>query len=235
MIFQPKAIFFDWDHTLWDHDRNSKEVILELVQEFGLDKQSPFSMEAIWNSYQRINTGLWDDYQLGKISQSELRESRFIRFFEAIQVHGPAHEFSNFFLYRTPRKKHLMEGAQELIETIAPYYPLYILTNGFEDIQFIKVESSGIGHHFKELITSQVVGAKKPETAFFEYALKRANCAAEEALMVGDNWHADIYGANQAGIPAIHYNLFESSEAVWQISDLKHVKNHLKIYSNRDN
>lgn len=235
MIFQPKAIFFDWDHTLWDHDRNSQEVIIELVEEFGLDKQSPLPVSSIWETYQQINTALWDDYQMGLISQNELRESRFLRFFQAIQVKGPADTFSEQFLFRTPRKTHLMEGAQELLEVLSPHYPLYILTNGFEDIQHIKVTSSGLGHHFKELITSQGVGAKKPELAFFEHALQRANCQAHEALMVGDNWHADIHGANQAGIPAIHYNLSDASEAIWQISDLKHVKNHLEIYSNKDN
>ena len=42
-----------------------------------------------------------------------------------------------------------MEGAKELVEAISEHYPLYILTNGFEDIQHIKVASSGLGHHFR--------------------------------------------------------------------------------------
>jgi FMN phosphatase YigB (HAD superfamily) len=36
MKFNPKAIFFDWDHTLWDHDRNAREVLLDLIEEFKL-------------------------------------------------------------------------------------------------------------------------------------------------------------------------------------------------------
>ena len=29
MNFSPKALFFDWDHTLWDHDLNAREVLLD--------------------------------------------------------------------------------------------------------------------------------------------------------------------------------------------------------------
>jgi len=47
MKFNPKAIFFDWDHTLWDHDRNAREVILDLVDEFNLTN----TLEADQNEF----------------------------------------------------------------------------------------------------------------------------------------------------------------------------------------
>ena len=63
MKFSPKAIFFDWDHTLWDHDRNASEVILELLGEFSLLNSLNTSPDDIWPTFQHINDALWDDYQ----------------------------------------------------------------------------------------------------------------------------------------------------------------------------
>jgi putative hydrolase of the HAD superfamily len=217
MNFQPKALFFDWDHTLWDHDLNAKEVLLDLAAEYSLSIEP----ESYWNTFEKINNGLWDQYAAGEISQSELRETRFVRFFEELGVEGPAGEFGDKYLSRAPRKTNLMPGAFEVIQDLAAHFPLYILTNGFDDIQYVKIEGAGMRSFFKEIITSQQVGKKKPSPLFFEYALSRAGIQAEEALMIGDHVDADVRGALNAGIPAIHYNPFSVE------TDLPHEIQHL--------
>jgi putative hydrolase of the HAD superfamily len=228
MKFNPKAIFFDWDHTLWDHDRNAREVILDLVDEFNLTNTLEYDQNDIWNRFNVLNNQLWDDYQSKKITQLELRESRFKLFFSQLGYVGDPQKFSSEFLYRTPRKKHLLGGASEIIEELAQKYPLYILTNGFEDIQFVKVEASGLKHCFQTIITSQEVGTQKPDKKFFEYALKRADCLPHEAVMVGDHPIADIHGAENAGIRSIHLNLNNvDSTAQIQIKHLTELRDYL--------
>lgn len=217
MNFSPKALFFDWDHTLWDHDLNAREVLLDLAVEYELDIE-PLSY---WASFEKINTGLWDQYAAGEISQAELRETRFVRFFEELRIEGPSSEFGDKYLERAPRKTNLMPGAFELIQDLAAHYPLYILTNGFDDIQFVKIEGAGMRSFFQEIITSQQVGTKKPSPLFYEYALERAGIKAEEALMIGDHVEADVRGALNVGIPAIHYNPFSLA------TDLPHEIQHL--------
>lgn len=217
MNFQPKALFFDWDHTLWDHDLNAREVLLDLALEYELDIEP----ESYWATFEKINNGLWDQYAAGEISQSELREIRFVRFFEEVGIQGPAQEFGDKYLERAPRKTNLMPGAFELIQDLAAHFPLYILTNGFDDIQYVKIEGAGMRSFFKEIITSQQVGTKKPNPQFFHYALTRAGIQAEEALMIGDHVEADVRGALQVGIPAIHYNPFSME------TDLPHEIQHL--------
>ena len=217
MNFQPKALFFDWDHTLWDHDLNAKEVLLDLAVEYELAIE-PLSY---WASFEKINNGLWDQYAAGEISQAELRETRFVRFFKELALEGPAQEFGDKYLERAPRKTNLMPGAFELIQDLAAHYPLYILTNGFDDIQYVKIEGAGMRSFFREIITSQQVGTKKPSPLFYGYALERAGVKAEEALMIGDHVEADVRGALNAGIPAIHYNPFSVA------TDLPHEIQHL--------
>ena len=217
MNFSPKALFFDWDHTLWDHDLNAKEVLLDLAAEYSLAIE-PLSY---WATFEKINNGLWDQYAAGEISQAELRETRFVRFFQELRVEGPAEEFGDKYLERAPRKTNLMPGAFEVIQDLAAHFPLYILTNGFDDIQYVKIEGAGMRSFFQEIITSQQVGTKKPNPLFYEYALERAGIQPGEALMIGDHVEADVRGALNAGIPAIHYNPFSVE------TDLPHEIQHL--------
>jgi putative hydrolase of the HAD superfamily len=207
MKFSPKAIFFDWDHTLWDHDRNASEVIHELLGEFSLLNSLNTSPDDIWSTFQHINDALWDDYQHGRIDQKTLRDTRFERFFDALGIQGDAASFSEIYLERTPRKTHLISNAFRVIERLAAKYPLYVLTNGFDDIQHVKIAGVGMQSFFKQIITSDVAGCKKPSSAFFEFALKSSNCLAHEVVMVGDHPIIDIQAAEAVGIPAIHLHL----------------------------
>lgn len=219
MKFTPKAIFFDWDHTLWDHDRNANEVLIELFDAFNL----PLANETfMWSTFQQINDSLWEDYQFGRISQEVLRETRFIRFFDELQIDGPTREFSEAYLQKTPRKTNLISGAFEVIELLAQRYPLYILTNGFTDIQRVKIDGVGMRHFFQEIITSDVAGHKKPARGFFDYAVQVAGISPNEAVMVGDHPVIDILGAAHAGIPGIHLNQRnEDSSCEIQILELR--------------
>lgn len=222
MKFSPKAIFFDWDHTLWDHDRNASEVIRELFTEFGLGGSISHSPTEIWKEFSRINDILWDDYQHGRIDQKTLRETRFELFFEALGIQGDAALFSTSYLERTPRKTHRIPGAYQVIEALAVKYPLYILTNGFDDIQHVKIAGVGMTHFFERIITSEVAGCKKPAAKFFEFALEQANCLPSEVVMVGDHPIIDIQAAELIGISAIHLNYREAAvPAKIQIRQLK--------------
>ncbi len=227
MKFSPKAIFFDWDHTLWDHDRNASEVIQELLTELALLESISHSPKVIWQEFTRINDALWDNYQHGRIDQKTLRETRFERFFEALGIQGDATLFSNIYLERTPRKKHLIPDAYQVIEELAAKYPLYILTNGFDDIQHVKIAGVGMSHFFERVITSELAGCKKPAAEFFEFALKEANCLPAEVVMVGDHPIIDIQAAEALGITAIHLNFREedvrTKNQIYQLAELLHL------------
>jgi putative hydrolase of the HAD superfamily len=213
MKFSPKAIFFDWDHTLWDHDRNAFEVIQELMVELPIERALSHSDSEIWAAFQLINDRLWDNYQHGRISQKELRETRFVQFFEAMSWEGDAQIFSDLYLSRTPRKTNLLPGAYQVIESLAYKYPLYVLTNGFDDIQHVKIQGVGMSHFFQRIITSELAGCKKPSPDFFHFALKEAQCLASEVVMVGDHPIIDIQAAEAVGISAIHLHVRDEAES----------------------
>lgn len=59
------------------------------------------------------------------------------------------------------------------------------------------------------VIDSTVVGVKKPDPHIFEIALRRLAVPPEAALHVGDSLHADVEGAQAAGIHALHFDPYE--------------------------
>jgi putative hydrolase of the HAD superfamily len=57
--------------------------------------------------------------------------------------------------------------------------------------------------YFDSLLSSEAAGACKPHRAIFEEALRRAGCAPQEALFVGDTIDQDIAGANAMGMRSV--------------------------------
>jgi len=92
-------------------------------------------------------------------------------------------------------------AALELLSALRGRYVLGTITNGIADVHHI-----GLGSHFEFTITAADAGAMKPSALIFEYALRQASIAPQDALHVGDDAHADIHGAKQAGMRAVWVN-----------------------------
>ncbi|MCU0724486.1 MAG: HAD-IA family hydrolase [Planctomycetes bacterium] len=54
------------------------------------------------------------------------------------------------------------------------------------------------------VIVSGILGAEKPDPAIYRAALSAAGVAPGRALMVGDDFDADVKGARAAGLAAVH-------------------------------
>jgi putative hydrolase of the HAD superfamily len=61
----------------------------------------------------------------------------------------------------------------------------------------------GLGGLVDQIVVSAEVGAKKPDPAIVETALRRLRCPAEKALLVGDSPETDVAGAQAAGVRAV--------------------------------
>ena len=65
------------------------------------------------------------------------------------------------------------------------------------------VEELELAPAFAGVVTSARSGYRKPHPEIYLDALRQAGVEAHEALMVGDNLHADVYGAQDAGLHAV--------------------------------
>ncbi|RIV27402.1 noncanonical pyrimidine nucleotidase, YjjG family [Fibrisoma montanum] len=203
-----KHLFFDLDHTLWDFDRNSAESIAEIYDSFGLVKLGVSSAEEFSRHFIEINHKLWADYDKNIITHSYIRENRFPLVFQALGIADTTccADLNDEYLRLLPRKPHLLDSAREVLDYLTGRYTLHIITNGFAEIQAVKLDSAEIAHYFTYVVTNQEANAKKPDPLIFQYALSVSGAALEESLMIGDNYEADILGAKAVGMDTVFYN-----------------------------
>lgn len=121
-----------------------------------------------------------------------------------------------------------MPYAIETLNYLQAKYVLCIITNGFNDVQHIKLTSSDIKKYFKEIITSESAGSKKPQKEIFEYALGLSKAEVGKSIMVGDNLHTDIKGARDIKMDQIYYNpndLSHEEEVTYEVNCLSELPN----------
>ena len=110
------------------------------------------------------------------------------------------------YLNEMPKQKYLNEGAIDILEYLKlKRYKLFIITNGFKEVQYKKLISSGLMRYFEKVFVSEEVKTPKPGRKIFEYAIKSANAKKSVSLMVGDDWDVDIMGASNFGIDSVYY------------------------------
>lgn len=203
-----RHLFFDLDHTLWDFDRNSAEVLEELFHKYKLGELGIDSFELFHTAYKERNALMWEQYRLGKITKTELRDQRFILTFwdMGLDTDLVPKEMGVEYLLLAPKKNHLFPHAHEVLSYLKEKYTLHIITNGFEEAQHIKLNSSDLTKYFKEIIISEHTGYKKPDIRIFHYSAEKANATPEECVMVGDGLEVDILGAQSAGWDTVFFN-----------------------------
>lgn len=227
-----RHLFFDLDHTLWDYDRNVQESLSELYEVYSLENLGVPSNHDFYKAFIKVNYGLWDHYDKGKIDKTTLRKERFRRIFDQLGAHKvevPI-EMEEDFMHRTSSKPHLFPYSKEILEYLNEKYDLHIITNGFDESQAKKISSSGINNYFKLIVTSETTGHKKPDKRIFEYAMRQLEANSEECLMIGDNPISDVEGAKSASIDQVYFNpkgLDIGVEATYTIQGFKELEKFL--------
>src|ERR1035437_9522588 len=201
-----KHIFFDLDHTIWDFDKNAEETLYELFDVYRLREIGLPSAAIFIETYTRNNHRLWADYHTGKITKTELRETRFKKTFLDLGVRPDLIplSFEDDYVQICPTKTNLFPHAHETLQYLNGKYILHLISNGFKESSELKVDNTNIGGYFQNIIISEIVGVNKPDPAIFEHALDLAGATKQESLMIGGSLEADVYGALNFGMDAIY-------------------------------
>jgi putative hydrolase of the HAD superfamily len=221
-----RCVFFDLDHTLWDYETNSEEALKELYEKYALCDKGCVPFHDFYKGFVRINNEIWDQHDRGLIGKDVIRNERFHRVFvnAGLDNYKLSLEFSAEYIAESPKKKNLVAHAKDVLDYLHPRYPLYIITNGFEEIQATKMASSGITDYFRGVVTSARAGFKKPEKEIFEFALKENGFGCSDSIMIGDNLLTDIAGARNASVDTVYYNPYgvaHEHPVTYEITSLK--------------
>ncbi len=201
-------LFFDLDHTLWDFESNSGQVLSLLFDKYTLREKYGITKEQFITLYHEINAEMWQRFHRNEISRSELRFSRFAMTLATFGVKAPqlVSHLADEYLELLPRQKQLLPDACTVLDYLKKKYRLHLITNGFNQVQRSKLFHACLESYFDHIFISEEIGYKKPEPEIFEYALRGAGALKNRSLMIGDDWEADILGALRFGIQAIYFN-----------------------------
>lgn len=223
-----KNIYFDLDRTIWDFDKNAIETFKDIYEKYKL-KDICNSFDLFYQTYVEHNERLWAEYREGRIEKSVLSYKRFwltLKDFEVDDLEL-AKEISADYIAISPTKKELFPYAHETLEYLQKKYNLYVITNGFNEVQFTKLKNSELDKYFLQIFTSENAGAQKPNPIIFEHAVAEANANKDESIMIGDDLKVDILGAKEFGLDQVYFNplkIEHSEEITHEISSLKELQ-----------
>lgn len=206
-------VYFDLDHTLWDFDKNSA-LTFEIIFK---EENITIDLQEFLDAYIPININYWQLYRNNQISKESLRTGRLKDCFDTLKFKVPAKTIdvlSDKYVQFLPTFKHLLEDTEDILEYLKPKYQLHIITNGFQEVQRVKMENTNILSYFSTITTSEEAGVKKPHPHIFKKALRKSNALPEKSLMIGDSYEADIVGATNAGMKSVYFNYYQKKENI---------------------
>ncbi len=216
-----KAILFDLDGTLRHHLPDSVDVFTNYVVTLGVTVDSAA----------RLRAARWEHYYFANSPE--------------LQSDNRTHPEQSMFWLNYSRRRLLALGCTpEQAKSLAPlssahmrdsYQPqiwvpaevpsvltllreagliLGIVSNRNETYEE-QIQQMGLREHFHFLLAAGEVNSFKPDAGIFLAALERAGTTAAETIYVGDNYFADVVGAQNAGLRAVLYDprgLFPEAE-----------------------
>lgn len=82
----------------------------------------------------------------------------------------------------------------------------------------------------KTVTSADDVNVRKPNPIIFEYSLKKANAEKSESILIGDDWIADVKGAQNFGIDVIFFDALsenKTEEGLITVQKLEEIRNYL--------
>lgn len=207
-IMTPKWIFFDLDDTLFDFSSASLIALRRLFDENPEINRRFSTPETFIDEYHIHNKRMWDLHESGQITADFLKPERF-----RLTVFPDRHDDDSINRSRRLNDRYLwllgecdapLQGARELLSGLSKKFLIGVLTNGFTEVQYRKLRSTGLDRYIQRMVISDEIGIQKPDPRLFRYAEQETGAEPETSLMIGDNPDNDIRGAINAGWHAIY-------------------------------
>jgi putative hydrolase of the HAD superfamily len=193
---------------LWDFDKNSHQALLDIYAELKLGDRIQ-SFERFLKKYREINQRYWNLYRQNKVTKEQVRDGRFkdtLAFFNFENVQVIGNKMSELYISTSPFKTNLFPFTHEVLAKLKLKYKLHIITNGFIEVQHIKLRESNLAQYFDVVVCSEETGHKKPHKDVFNLAMQLAKTTPKESVMIGDSYEADVIGGLKAGMKAVWFN-----------------------------
>ncbi|MBI3737632.1 MAG: HAD family hydrolase [Chloroflexi bacterium] len=204
-----RVVFFDLGNTLlYDKDsweklyQEADDVLWKSLHTFGV-QASPAEIygdhETLFHYYYNLRQNELDEPGIAVILKQLLKRKNILlpeeRLHSALQA-----------MYRvTQANWYEEEDAAATLEVLKERgFKLGIISNGADDENTqTLIDKAHLRPFFEYIISSAAFGKRKPHPSIFRAALNHFHVRAEETVMVGDTYDADIVGAHAAGMNTI--------------------------------
>lgn len=205
-------ILFDADDTLFNYPSAEIQALKNTFLKYNPGNNWTYNGQTLmledWiDTYKRINHGLWEELERGRVIAEHLKVLRFTKLFEYYGLDVDAKDCSRSYLYYLSQGIELLDGAFEICSWIHEKYPIAIVTNGFKEVQHARIEMSPLNPFIDALFVSEEVGSSKPDSGIFQTAIDHFKMTDKsKILMIGDSLSADILGGIRFGVDTCWYN-----------------------------
>jgi HAD superfamily hydrolase (TIGR01509 family) len=202
-----RAVLFDLDDTLFDHRESAAEALRRVQAAHECFRRVPF------DEFEKLHSALLEELHPqvlnARMEMDEARRERFRRLFKRCGM--PASDevcATTASRYRTDymEARRAVAGAASLVAAVRSRAKVGIVSNNMLQEQRDKLEFCGLSAHVDALIVSEEAGVAKPDPAIFRMALDALDVTADQSVMLGDSWSADVVGAQAAGIRVVWFN-----------------------------
>ena len=208
-----QVILFDLDGTLRHNRPDANHTLFDFAVAQGVPDSAELRRKAIhwahyyWAhspelqedvlTYREMDAAFWQHYVVRKLQVFGCNVKQARQLAPAVQSY--------------------MSDIYEPIDWIPPAVPevlqvlltqghtLGLLTNRSQPVNAY-LEDVELARYFQLVLAAGEINTWKPDPGIFTHALKLLGVSAQQAIYVGDNYFADVIGAQQAGVRPVLYD-----------------------------
>lgn len=189
-------LLIDADDTLWENNIYFERAFADFVAFLNHEHLTTAEIQAVMDELQIANRGA-HGYGARAFARS-LRDT-FQHVAGVPNDHPDLDAAEQMGLRILDQRFEIMDGVLETITALRPHHDLMMVTKGHHDEQRLKVERSGIEHHFDAVV---IVDEKDEQV--YRSIVELLDLDSRRTWMIGNSPRSDINPAIRAGINAVY-------------------------------
>ncbi|PNP46768.1 hypothetical protein TGAMA5MH_01720 [Trichoderma gamsii] len=171
-----KAIYFDLDGTLFDHDHSLRQAISAIHKKYSALTER--TVEELMKQYDASLQQTYDLYLNNVITYEEADARKIHLFFKSLGLPKPSldevQKVRDAYRAVYGANRRSTAGSVETLVRLREHgYRIGIIINGQIQDQTEKAKAIGILHLTDRIITSDEAGHRKPDRRIFQYAIEQ--------------------------------------------------------------
>jgi 2-haloalkanoic acid dehalogenase type II len=199
-MIAPLVLSFDLDDTLWPVEPvmlAAEQTMWTWLRERHPELMKGQGIESMRAVRARINERYPERIHDMTFMRRRTLQEMFGDHSEAEALADQAFEV----FYAARNRVQFYDDVEPALRRLKTRYRLFALSNGNADLR-----RTGLADLFEGHVTAISAGAAKPDARIFANLRELAGVEAAQVLHIGDDPHADVVGATQAGMQAIWVN-----------------------------